>query len=278
MTTGPVVVAVKETQPAALAFGAEAAKARGVALRVVHCVVPLTEEHDPTVDDILWLGAGQQVLDVANETIGRIAPELTAEFVLEPGAPGQGLLAEAGNACMVVVGTDAKEWTERLHGGHVAEHLAKHSPVPLAIVPERSLSQTRTGAIVVAIDAHTPARGPLGFAFREASRSTNELHVVHVAPPGVMYGETTALRAQIAEILAGWTEQYPDVEVTRELLFDEPGEGSLRAGRTAEVLVLGRHRKSKIRGPFGHPVLTQIARKAICPCVVVPDEWSDGAL
>lgn len=277
MTSRPVVVAVKATQPAALAFAAEAARARGVSLRVVHCVAPLAEDHDPTVDDILWLGAGQQVLDVANETIGRIAPELAAEFVLEPGAPEKVLLKDGENACLVVVGTDADDWTERLREGHVAEHLAKHSPVPLAIVPERSLSQTRTGAVVVAIDAATTAEGPLRFAFSEASRSTNELHVVHVAPPDVLYSETTALRAQIAEILAGWSEQYPDVDVSRELLFDEPGEGSLRAGRTAEVLIVGRHHKSKLRGPFGHPVLTQIARKAICPCVVVPDEWSEGA-
>ena len=273
MSSRPVVVAVKEDQPAALEFAVTAAKSRNVGLRVVHCVEPVTAWDSPSVDDILWLGAGQEVLDRANEEIGRIAPNLPAEFVLEPGAPDVVLLKEAENAAMLVLGTDSQILIERLLDGHVAEHLAKRSPVPVGIVPERSIPQTPTGAVFVAIDATTLAAGPLRFAFEEASRRNNELYVVHVAPADVMFDETTALRAEIAEILAGWSERYPDVRVTRQLLFDEADEGCRRAGEESEVLVVGRHSKSLIALLLGHPVLKQIVRKALSPCVVVPDDW-----
>jgi hypothetical protein len=85
-----------------------------------------------------------------------------------------------------------------------------------------------------------------------------------------------AIRADVSEALAGWSELYPDVQVTRRLVFDETDEGCLDATKDAALFVLGRATHPGINGIFGHPVITQIARRTHCPSVVVPNDWQDG--
>jgi hypothetical protein len=84
-----------------------------------------------------------------------------------------------------------------------------------------------------------------------------------------------AVRAEVSEVLAGWGEEFPDVEVTRRLVFDDTDEGCLAAAREAALFVLGRETHAGIKGLFGHPILTEIARHTRGPSVVVPNDWKD---
>jgi nucleotide-binding universal stress UspA family protein len=279
-----VIIGIEDKQPIALRFAAESAKSAGVGLRVVHCAEPPTNWANPSLDDILSLGSSQGVLDAAKDILDRAMPEVSADYVLTTGSPYDVLRAESDRASMVVVGTDAEAWTRRVVDGHVAERLAKHSTAPVAIVPERSVPHEANGAVFVAIDARTSATGAMRFAFDQASRRGTTLHVVLFAPPGLISRATWPLRgvisevadAAISEILAGYSEQFPDVSVTRHLVFDEADKGCLRASDETELLVLGRSSTPDIPLLFGHPVLTQVARRAHCPCVVVPDEWAQA--
>jgi len=273
MTTKPVVVGIQGDQPLALQFAAENAAARGVGLRVVHCVDPMIAGEFSTVSDGVRSVPGEGVLDQAKEFLSGVQPETPTEYVLSVrGAYGE-LFDEAERASLIVVGTDPAATLDRFFGGRVTEHLLKRADVPVAVVPEGHAPADPKGAVFVALDAKTSATGPLRFAFEEAQRRDLRLHIAHVAPADTAPPEVEALRAEISEILAGWSERYPDVMVTRLLVFDEPDEGIMRASVEADLLVLGRSSGTLIPRPFAHPVLAEIARHAHCPCVVVPNEW-----
>lgn len=272
MNTKPVVVGIQGEQPLALLFAAETAAAWGVGLRVVHCVDPVVAGEFSAVSDGTRPVPGEGLLDYAKGVIAGTLPESAVDYVLSVrGAYGE-LFDEAERASMIVVGTDPASTLQRLFGGRVTEHLVKKADVPVAVVPEGGSPADPTGTVFVALDAKGPATAALRFAFDEAQRRDRRLHVAHVAPEDATPAGTEELRAEVAEILAGWSEQYPDVVVTTRIVYDEPDDGVIRTGAESDLLVLGRSKGSHLPSLFTHPVLTEIARHAHSPCVVVPDE------
>lgn len=274
MNEKSVVVGIKEKQPTALQFAAKAAVERHTSLRIVHCLdirtaadfvsLPYT-----TFPPEAWRTAGEAVVEEAQALVSDMEPSLERELVIADGSPYTTLRDEAAHAAMLVVGVDAADWFAPLFGGSIAERLINHAAVPVAVVPERAWPQEISGPIFVAIDARTPAAGPLRFAFEHADRTTHELHVAHVIPEKDMFFRSRSHKIDVSEVLAGWSEEFPDVDVVHRFFFDEAGEGCVRVSEEASLLVLGR-RKHAI---FGHPVLSEIAKRVHCPCVVVPDEW-----
>lgn len=270
MTEFPVVVGVKNEQHSALRFAADASAARGVGLRVIHCVELLSSSDAVSLVSDTWPAPGQEVLDRAKAFLEATPAPSTANYLLVVDSPYATLADEATEASLVVVGTDPESMLERFFSGRVTERLLKHAVAPVAVVPDGSWPTASEGGVFVAVDARNSAAGPLRFAFDEAQRRGRQLHVVHVAPVGVPFEELDPMRAAVSEILAGWSEQYPDVVVTRQFLFDEADDGCLRASAEAEILVLGRSSHTDDFLPFAHPVLAQIARHAHSPCIVVP--------
>jgi len=273
MNTKPVVVGIEGHQPTALRFAAEAAAGRGVGLRVVHCVDPLVAAEFSEVSDGVRPVPGEDVLDQAKGFLTGLLPESDIEYALSVRGPHGELYDEAERASLIVVGTDPAVRIDRFFTGKVTERLIKHADVPVAVVPEGYVPADPNGDVFVALDAKGPATGPLRFAFEEAQRRNHQLHTAHVASVGAGPDEIEELRPEVSEILAGCSEEFPDVRVTHWLIFDDPEDGVLRAGAEADLLVLGRSH-STIPHPFEHPVLTAIARHTHCPCVVVPDEWT----
>jgi len=276
MEIKPIVVGIEDNQPSAVRFAAEAAAQRGAELRVVHCLEgtddlsPWDDNDDDSLD--LEPTVGQDVLDAAQELIEAMPSPPRTQYLLGAGSPYETLLTEASQASLVVVGTDSVGRMDRFFDGTVTEYLVKHAPIPVAIVPEQSWPLSPGAGVVLALDTRAMASGPIHFAFEEANRRDAELHVTHVAPPGMTSFETSSLRTEIAEILAGWPQRYPRVKLTRGLTHGSPDEGCIGESAGAELLVLGRG-----NGRLRHPVLTQLARRAQCPCIVVPETWSDSS-
>ena len=277
MNTDPVVVGVVDKQPSALRFAAEAALARDVDLHVVYAIEPLIAGDIVMSRDEIGQAAGQAVLDEAKATLDTLEVTPPTTYELGFGSPA-GVLSEAAEkASMIVVGTDEAKWIDRVGTDRVTERLAKHADVPVAIVPERSRTHHTGTGVYVAVDGRSPAAGPVQFAFTEADRQRRKkLHVIHALPPGTSVDEMNAIRADVSEALAGWSELYPDVQVTRRLVFDDSDEGCLDATNDAALFVLGRAAHPGLSGIFGHPVITQIARRTRCPSVVVPNDWKDA--
>jgi nucleotide-binding universal stress UspA family protein len=274
MNKKSIVVGLKEKQPTLLRFAAKAAIESRSNLRVVHCLDPRTAADFVSVPYTnfppdSWRAAGEAVIDQARADVNELQPTPDADFVLADGRPFQTLRDETAGASMLVVGLDADSSFGPLFGGSVTQRLISHSGVPVAVVPERTWADEISGPVFVAIDTRTPAAGPLRFAFTEASRTSTELHVAHVIPEMETFDQSQPRRIDVSEVLAGWSEEFPDVTVKHRYFFDDADAGCVRASEEASLLVLGR-RKTQI---FGHPVLSEIAKRVHCPCVVVPDEW-----
>lgn len=267
-----IVVGIKDKQPAALKFAADAAQARGVGLRVVHSLDLRVAGDFVSVPHDTWEKSGEQLLDTTRDLLRGLGATVHREFVLSTRSAYLTLRDEAKRAALVVVGTDTPGWGNRLFRGSVTERLATHSPAPLAIVPEKSWPGDAQGDVVVAIDARGAASGPLRFAFSEADRRGSALQVIHVVPLDSNSTDALPERVGVAEVLAGWTQEFPDVKVTTHLLFDEPDDGCVRVSSEADLLVLGRC-DTKVPLPFAHPVLAQVIGRAHCPSVVVPAQW-----
>lgn len=268
MNQSDVVVGLKEMQPTALRFAAQKAVDLHAHLRVIHSLdvhAPGGFEytpHDP------WQAFGKRVLADARTFVEGLETSPPADFVMHSWSPYDALRDAAESASLLVVGVDAAAWFGPLFAGSVTERLITHSPIPVAVVPERAWPHEITGPVFVAIDDHGPAAGPLQFAFTEAARTTRELHVAHVIAEETLFQRSESQTLKASEVLAEWSEKFPDVTVTQRFFYDDPDDGCVRVSEEASLLVLGR-RKKQI---FGHPVLAEIAKRVHCPCIVVPDE------
>ena len=274
MNARPVVVGVKDKQPTAVRFAAEMALAHHVGLRVVHCLEIRSAGDFVSMPHDSWRAAGEAILEDARELIQHEHPHPSAEFRMDSGLPYYTLHEESEHATMVVVGLDAAGRLSSIFGGTVARRLITQSAVPVAVVPERSWPSEPGGSVFVAVDARTPAAGSIRFAFAEASRRNVELHAVHVVPEREIVGDTMPHRIGVSEALAGWSEEFPEVKVTRQFIFDDADDGCIRATESAALLVLGRGPDTAMGRLLGHPTLSEIAERAHCPCIVVPDDWT----
>lgn len=271
----PVVVGLKEKQPTALRFAIEMASVRDVDLHVIHCLEIRSAGDFVSMPHHSWRAAGEALLADARHFVEDIDPHPSTEYRLDPELPYFTLRAAAETASIVVVGADSPGLNGSLFGGTVTRRLVAQSSTPIAVVPEWSWPSARSHTIVVAVDARGPAAGSMRFAFAEASRRHAELEAIHVVPIEDLVGNGLPHRIDLSEALAGWSEEFPDVKVTRRFLFGDAEEGCIQASEDADLLILGRGPNAGTTPLLDHPVLTEIASRAQCPCIVVPDEWGD---
>ena len=266
----PVLVAVQSDQPALVRYAADEARRRGTKLVVLHVYgvvaakvgAVLTTTSSPRDD-----AKAQAVLDQAKDVLSSMDDAPPARYLAELGSVIEKIEEHVAHAQLLVVGADEISWFERVLGGAIARHLAEHAACPVVVVPSRHDLSALYGGVCVAIDDDTHAAGPLRFAFEEASARQSPLIVLHVVPEGLKKPDVEAERVSVAEVLAGWREEFPDVVVTTRVVSDdEVVSAAARASEESELLVVGRPRRSFLAG---HAVAPRLAGAAHCPLAVV---------
>jgi len=138
METIVVGIDGSEQSQRALEWAAAEARVRGAKLRVVHAwlevfisgyfAAPAVYEREVVEQ------AAQEELDKAVAAIPAGSPELTIEPVLVHGQPEAVLLAEAGDASMLVVGSRGRGGFAELVLGSVSYRVIHHARCPVVVI------------------------------------------------------------------------------------------------------------------------------------------------
>lgn len=292
MTDQPVVVGVDGSAFAltAVDWAADEAVRRGARLRVVHAnlwpTVRMPAGHYPIEYQQPLLEHSRQVVDTAVAAATRRQPRLAVTSALVPTTSVDLLISESGKAQLVVLGARGLGGFPGLLAGSVAVAVSGHAHCPVAVVRSHSAEAElpTDGPIVVGVDGSDRSRPALRYAFDAASRSGAPLVALHTwldvavdAPRGhpIWLIDWDQVRDDeerlLAERLAGWQQDYPDVKVHRVVARDRPVRSLLDAADTARLVVVG----SRGRGGFGGMLLGSTSHALIhhcpCPLVVVRD-------
>ncbi len=268
----PVVLAVSGKQPAAVQFAVEEAARCRTSLRVVHCYQLPAASAELYLDAGIvasFRDAGQAVLDETRVLIDEIGGT-RAEYVLTNNSPHVELDAESQHALSIVLGTDDVTWFDRLLGGAVAAHLVRIAACPVIVVPEQEFQTAPARGVVVTIDGDTSAAGPLRYGFEQADARSETLHVLHAAPGATTQEDIDIHGANLAEVVAGWQEQYPDVSVVLSSTSGDPVETCVDSTAGASLVVVGRPHGNSAPLAITRPLAVQVIRTARCPVAIVP--------
>jgi nucleotide-binding universal stress UspA family protein len=186
---------------------------------------------------------------------------------------------EAVDAAVMVLGSRGLGGFTGLVVGSTAVALVTRASCPVVVVREPG----RAGPVVVGVDGTPASEAAIAFAFAEASARDTDLVAVHTWSDLLLEiafaGEREALditrladeaREVLAERLAGWQEQYPDVRVTREVVRDRASRALLRHAEDARLVVVGSRGRGGFRGLLLGSTSQHLLHHAPCPVAVVP--------
>ena len=269
---------------AAVAWAAREAGLRHTPVTLMHAVAPIVvgfpvgQLYDEMPD---WQKeAGQQVIDQAQKTLSASlgdseSPEIRTEMVYSNVAPA--LIAASEDAFMVVVGGEGLGALGRLLLGSVTTALLHHAHCPVAVIHCDDTAADSHAPVLLGVDGSPASEVATALAFDEASRRGVELVALHawsdvgVFPMlGMDWRDSEAKGQEIlAERLAGWREQYPDVHVKRVLCCDQPSRWLLKESAHAQLVVVGSHGRGGFAGMLLGSVSSHVAQSAMVPVIVV---------
>jgi nucleotide-binding universal stress UspA family protein len=292
-----VVVGVDGSDAAlgAFAHGAWEAHRRGLPLRLLHSY--------PTVIPYAVVGFASDPAELTYpESVGRelvadleakarqAFPDLEVDTVVLAGSAGAVLVDASAHAELVVVGSRGLGGFSGLLLGSAGAQLAAHSRAPVVVVrppgdPGALGAGPPYGAVVVGVDGLPDCQAAVEFAFDQASARKVPLRAVYawwmlplgnLGPIDVRHYDLDAAaeeaRRLLAESMAGFGENYPDVEVDLVAAHSlNPALALLDECADAGLLVVSRHGGNIVSRLILGSVSDIAVREAPCPVAVVPE-------
>ncbi|GGG25737.1 universal stress protein [Rhodococcoides trifolii] len=170
-----------------------------------------------------------EAVDVAHDSAdGRT---ISLDTRIEFGPAAKVLLDLENTPAMIVVGSRGLgEFTGGLIGS-VSTAVATHARCPVAVIKSGHIGD---GPVVVGVDNTPNSQPAIGVAYDEASTRGVDLIAVHAwsdlelgtvftrEADGQWWDSEFAENVSLAESMAGWSEDYPDVAVQRVMVQDRP--------------------------------------------------------
>lgn len=230
----------------------------------------------------------------ALERAAAIAPDLDITAATEVADQSAALIEASSVASLVVVGAGGLGHLGAVVLGATTGKVAAHSSCPVMAVPQDDADRSPGGSpdalpVVVGIDDEEHSSAAVGWAFAEAAAREVPLTAVHAwwwGQPGPLAtapapddpeewaddweSAAQAQRVMMSEMLAGWREKYPEVDVDVQFVRGDSTAVLRELSSDAGVLVLG----TRGRGGFAGLLLGSVSARALhhsrCPVVVVP--------
>ncbi|TQM32508.1 universal stress protein [Nocardia bhagyanarayanae] len=281
ITTPPVVVGVDGSAQSltAVRWAAQYAARHRAPLQLIHALGVPTDfgpgMAGPIFDVESWRRAGRDLLAaVADTARTAAAPIATIEVfsVVTDGAPVPVLRERAAEARLVVVGSHGHGAFGRLLLGSVSTALVRHAHGPVAVIPDTETDNWQ-GPVVVGVDGSPCSAQAVAMAFEEAGERGTAVTAVHTWSEFGRYESRKEMQieaeALLAESLAGYSEKYPEVPVTRIVTEDRPARRIMQAADGAQLIVLGSHGRGGFPGMTLGSVPHAVAHRTEVPLIVV---------
>ncbi len=178
---------------------------------------------------------------------------------------------------MVVVGSRGTGALGRMLLGSVSTGLVHHAHCPVAVIRPEPAFADANAPVLLGVDGSPASEAATAMAFEEASGRGVGLVALHawsdvaVFPMlGMDWSEYESQGHEIlAERLAGWQERYPDVNVQRRLVCDQPARWLIRESEHAQLVVVGSRGRGGFAGTWFGSVGSAVAQSANIPVLVV---------
>ncbi|PXW30287.1 UNVERIFIED_CONTAM: nucleotide-binding universal stress UspA family protein [Williamsia faeni] len=207
-----------------------------------------------------------------------IAPGVDVKTKVAEGRAGTVLVEESHHASLVVVGSRGLGGVKGIFLGSVGVNLVAHASCPVLVYAGAG----GTGPVVVGLDGSAVSEGAVAAAFEQASFLNTGLLVVHTwtdLASDALYGYGLELdqlqeladdaREVVAERIAGFGVDYPDVEVTRVIVPDGPAHQLVEHAKDAQLLVVGSRGRGGFAGLLLGSTSQAVLHRATCPVLVV---------
>jgi nucleotide-binding universal stress UspA family protein len=274
-----------DTAKVAAAWAADQAHTLGRGLTLVHALMP------PVTTGGLGVSLPPS-LDLLDELKHQALMQLDQQAALLPGseirtsisigAPSAVLLEASETAHLVVAGSRGRGGFKGLLLGSVSAQVAAHSQCPVAVI--REPAPVNASGVVVGIDGSPGAEAALSFAFDQASRRGWRVVAIHawdvpaydllIVPNGPVPVPLSNVADEeirlTAEVLAGFRDDYPDVDVEERLVRAPAVQAILEAASGAAMIVVGTHGHSPALGALLGSVSNGVLHKSHLPVVVIP--------
>jgi nucleotide-binding universal stress UspA family protein len=281
----PLVVGVDGSRDGqrAIRYAVDLAHRLHAPIRLVHSpkqYVPMSPML-PLLPDWSAKEVGTHVLSSAARDVSDLGGgDLDVETVLSEAERLEALLHNSEDAQAIVLGTRGTS-LGRVLTGATTTAVAAQASVPVHCVGELWRPEHLTGRVAVGVDGSYASEAVLAEAFQEADTRDAELLVVHAWRPSDFYGNaigthTTetdwegASRRNLAEIVAGRADRYPDVKVELHLEYDWPALVLKRLSEEVDLVVLGRRGHGGAFGLSLGSIARTMLRVGHCPVVIVP--------
>ncbi|MEP7333329.1 MAG: universal stress protein [Terracoccus sp.] len=285
-------------QPA-LEWAAETARRQGKGLTLMHSVNLATVPAFPAMDlpqlDPSVENAAKSLVDEGAARAGATLDASQIETQYWFGSPAAQLIDASRDADLVVVGSRGRGRILAGLLGSTSYAVAAHAHCPVVVVrgpaggePGEVPMPPRPGPahdVVVGTDNSNAAARAVDAAVEVAEREGAALHIVCVAHPRSMeawaYVETVKGGTEQTHALREHAEQsvlhaanrvgalHPNVPVTTEVLYGDPGQSLADLGATAGLIVIGSRGRGGFTGMLLGSVSHRVIHDAACPVMVV---------
>jgi len=228
----------------------------------------------------------QQIADTAVADVRRSRPtvQVTGEWVA--GDPATVLARTATERDILVVGSRGLGRVASVLLGSVSSAVVGHAVSPVVVVPDKNPLPGRPDGprgVVLGVDGSDASTAATRFAFEAASVRGSPLTVVHAVwdrytesqavvavlsdPKRVVVDESE--RLDVAETIAGWREQFPDVRVVTRYANGRPDRVLADADEVADLLVVGARGRGSAASALLGSVSRHVLKRARCPVAIV---------
>ena len=283
-STPNIVVGVdgSDSSREALDWAVEEATRRRLALHVLcawqsdytaETVAPFV----PNIED-----ACRSIVDTAAAHARTASPGLDVSTSTVHAQAASALIAASRSADTVVVGSRGLGAVKEALLGSTSMQLAAFASCPVVVARGPVAGGDSSPRVVVGVDGSDLSAKATGYAFEQASGWSLGITVLHVWNAS-MYTSGVALSALVeplgelmteqelitSEAITPWTEKFPDVDVTTQVMQGRPADVLVDASESAKLVVVGSRGRGGFRGLLLGSVSRSVLHRAHCPVAVI---------